>query len=288
MKHTSLLLILTTLAATSAAHAAGVSVGSSTLISQLQYSDTFTVGTPARPDGLFNNNASGGYNIETVYSTPAATWTPFSNFSFNSGGISTCCGYPGNTGAAGGGSAAITGLAQSGGGDFSIPYGLSSKYVVQLDAVLPPDRLDIGSYNAAGESIFAANSLSVFFRRSGVANPGGGFYPEIGLFNGALESNSGFTTGILGSDTSWHNFAVEFDRPANSVSFYVDEVLRGSLNLATFAGGAYSNWSTNAVGLGGTFVFWADNFQVGAPVPEPTSLALAGLAAAGLLSRRRK
>ena len=282
MKHSSLLLILATLAATSAAHAAGVSVGSSTLIGQLQYSDTFTVGTPARPDGLYNNNGSGGYNIETVYSTPAATWTPFSNFSFNSGGGSTCCGYPDNTGAAGGGSAAASGLAQSGGGDFSIPYGLSSKYVVQVDAVLPPDRLDIGSYNAAGDSIFAGNSLSVFFRRMGTP------HPEIGLFNGALESNSGFTTGILGSDTSWHNFAVEFDRPANSVAFYVDEVLRGSLNLTTFAGGVYQNYANNAVGLGGTFVFWADNFQVGAPVPEPATGGLAALASLALLRRRRK
>jgi len=47
--------------------AAGVLPGSSTLIDTLDYSDTFTVGTAARPDGLYNNNGGGGYNIETAY-----------------------------------------------------------------------------------------------------------------------------------------------------------------------------------------------------------------------------
>ncbi len=270
------------LASQVSASAAGVSVGSSSLFAPaaLDYSDTFTVGTPARPDGLYNDNTNGGYGVQNSYGNPAATWTPFSNFSFNTGAGSTCCGYPGNAGSAG--SSASSGLAQSGGNDFSIAYGLDTHYLVQVDAVLPPDRLDIGSYAAPGNGIFTANSLSVFFRRQGAGNP------EIGLYNGSLETNTGFLTGILSTDTSWHNFAVDFNLPANTVSFYVDEAMMGSLNLATFAGGAYQNYSNNAVGIGGTFVFWADNFQVaGLTVPEPGSALLAGLAGLGLLRRRR-
>ena len=258
---------------------AAIAIGSSSLIGALRYSDSFTVGTPARPDGLYNNNASGGYNIETTYASPAATWTPFSNFSFNSGGGSTCCGYPGNTGSAGG--SAASGLAQSGGNDFSISYGLGNHYIVQADAILPPDRFDIGSYASAGDSIFTPNSLSIFFRRDG------GGLPGIGVYNGSLETNSGFTTGVAGGDSTWHNYAVDFNRGANTVSFYVDESLRGTLDLTTFGVGAYQNYSTNAVGMGGTFVFWADNFQVGAAIPEPATAAL-GLAAATMLLRRRR
>ena len=293
MKHSSLLLILATLAATSAAHAAGVSVGSSTLIGQLQYSDTFTVGTPARPDGLYNNNGSGGYNIETVYSTPAATWTPFYNFSFNSGAGSTCCGYPANTGSANAGADAATGLAQSGGGDFGLLYGLNSSYTIQADAIVPGDRFDISSASVPGD-FFAADSLSVFFRNDGNA------LPSIGIFNPAVgEVLVPGTTGIALGDRTWHNFAVSFDQTARTVKIYVDQSLRASLDLTTFGGvnlggtpvapGSYQNWSNAAVGMGGAGgVFWADNFQVGAPIPEPATGGLAALASLALLRRRRK
>ncbi len=219
------------------------------LISVVDYEDTFTVGTTARADGLFNNNATGGYSIETAQSNPDATWTPFSNFSFNSGQGTTCCGYPGNGTNAG----AAGGVAQSGGGDFSIAYGLRQSYVVSVDAILPPDRLDISSMPSAGATIFSAGSISVFFRKS----PAG-----IGIFNGTTETLSGVETGVTDSD--WHNYAVHFDKPHNQLGLYVDGVLKTNLNLATFASGAYADYSNGAVGLGGTFVFWADNFKVGA------------------------
>ena len=219
------------------------------LISVVDYEDTFTVGTPARADGLFNNNGTGGYNVETAQSNPDTTWAPFSNFSFNSGQGTTCCGYPGNGSNAG----AAGGVAQSGGGDFSIAYGLRQSYVVSVDAVLPPDRLDLSSMPSAGAGLFSAGSISVFFRKS----PGG-----IGIFNGTTETLSGAETGV--TDNDWHNYAVHFDKPHNQLGLYVDGVLITNLNLATFASGAYADYSNGAVGLGGTFVFWADNFKVGA------------------------
>lgn len=59
---------------TSPVQAAGVTVGSSTLIGTLDYSDTFTLtsispapASGARPDTLYNDNSGGGYNVETAY-----------------------------------------------------------------------------------------------------------------------------------------------------------------------------------------------------------------------------
>jgi Bacterial Ig domain len=222
------------------------------VISVVDYEDAFTVGTASRPDGLYNDNSGGAYAIENNHGNPAVTWTPINNFSFNSGEGTTCCGYPGNTGNDG----AAAGLAQSGGGDFSIGYGLRDSYVVQVDAVLPGDRLDITSLPAAGGGIFAANSLSVFFRLDAAGT--------IGLFNGSAETSTGLSTGV--ADSEWHRFAVHFDRANNFLGIYVDNVLKTNLDLTTFASGAYLDYENGAVGLGGARgVFWADNFQVGAP-----------------------
>jgi len=256
------------------------------------YKDTFTVGTPARPDGLHNNNAGGGYNIEQAFGgAPVVTWAPMSNFSFNSAANTT---NPGLLAAAAGNPGAATGMAQSGGGDFSIPYGLRDSYVVSLDAILPPgDRLDISSLPAAGASIFSADSLSVFFRRDTVTNLG-----AIGLFNGAAETWV-YAPGTLGiDDADWHNFAVLFDQPNDILRAYVDGVMLMDLDLTTFAGGLYQSYSNAAVGAGGAgynwgypggpYVLWIDNFQVGVLAPEPVTLALVGLGLAALARRRRR
>jgi hypothetical protein len=219
------------------------------LLRSIDFSETFTVGTPARPDGLYNNNGSGGYNLE---SDPTRTWRPIDGFSFNSGQGTTCCGYPGN----GSNPGAAGGLAQSGGGDFSFEYGTRQSYIVEVDAILPADRFDISSMPSAGAGLFTANSLTVFFRKDGAAT-------GIGLFNGSAEANTGATTGV--TDGNWHRYGVHFDMPSNRLGIFVDRALRASIDLATFAGGAYRHYSNAAVGLGGTYVFWADNFQVGPP-----------------------
>ncbi len=249
----------------------------------VDYEDTFTINPPTRPDGLYNNNSAGGYNVETAnFGNPAAVWTPFSNFSFNTPGSST---NPPLLGAAGGNAGAATGFAQSGGGDFSFAYGLRTDYIVSVDAILPSDRLDISSLPSAGAGIFAADSLSVFFRRdtSGLG--------AVGLFNGSQETWA-LAPGTLGiNDNDWHNFAVGFNQDDDELRIFVDRELIADLDLTTFAGGIYQDYSNAAVGAGGAGgVFWVDNFQVGA-VPEPSTIVLAGIGLLTLVGcglRRRK
>lgn len=233
------------------------------LIGTVDYSDTFTLGG-VRTDGLYNDNSQGAYAVEDSHGNPAATWTPASGYSFNTPASST---DPAKVGAAAGNGGAAAGLAQSGGGDSSLSYGVRSNYVVEVSAILPTDRLDIASLPAAGGGIFAANSLTVFLRRDSLTT-----LPGIGLFNGATETGvtnaagAFVRTGV--DDNNWHNFAVHFDQPNSVVKVYVDGVPIASIHLATFANGSYQAFSNGAVGVGGFGgVFWFDNFRVGAP-PE--------------------
>ncbi|MGV3773151.1 MAG: Ig-like domain-containing protein [Verrucomicrobiales bacterium] len=248
-------------------------IGSPAMVGVADYSDTFTVTNPPRQDGLYNNNAQGAYNIENAHGNASVTWAPIGNFSFNTPASSTA---PAITTEALGNAGAETGIAQSGGGDFSIPYGLRDQYMVAVDAILPLDRLDISSLPSAGSAISVAQSLNVFFRRDGGDGPG------IALHNGATETplagpdGAPATTGV--EDTHWHRFAVQFDRVNSRVVVYVDGEIRGEADLATFAGGIYSGFSNSAVGVGGagfngSHAQWFDNFEVGLPGPGGSIVA---------------
>lgn len=94
--------------------------------------DSFTLAR-ARTDRLYNDNSNRAYVVEQ--STDCPVWPLTSNFSFNTPQSST---DPSLLGAATGNPVAATVIAQSGGGDFSIPYAdPSGNYVVQADAIIP-------------------------------------------------------------------------------------------------------------------------------------------------------
>lgn len=271
-------------------HAAGVAVGGSSLIALLDFSDTFTQtdqgGRPDRPSTAAVQPAP-AYVVENSYGNPSVSFNIGGGFSFASDTAGLINGVPAYPGSSGAGSA--TGITQTGSGvDYGLPYGLRSSYVVQFDAVQVADRIDISSGSAAG--IFAGSSLSVFFRGDGSGNAS--------LFNGTVDTSIRtsyplFNTGITGAG-QWTNYAVRFDQPGQKIELYVNQISRGIIDLATFAGGAYANYSNAWVGGGaglgaGENRTWTDNFQVGAAVPEAGSVLLtcAGLTTLSLRRRRR-
>jgi len=278
--------------------AAGVSVGSSSLIGVLDYSDTFTGtddgGRPSRPY-VPAVQPPAAYIVENTYGHPSASFDIGAGFSFASDGspgmpglVNGVPAYPVGLAPNASGAGSNTGITQTGGSvDYGVPFGFRQEYIVQVDAVQVGDRIDISSGSATG--IFAANSLSVFFRGDGSGNAS--------LFNGTIDtpiqlSNPAFNTGITGAG-QWLNYAVRFDQIDREIEIYVNEISRGVINLNTFAGGIYAGFSNAVVGAGaglagGENRTWTDNFQVGAPVPEPGVTLLAASSIGLMLRRRRK
>ena len=263
---------------------AGVLVGNSTLIDTLDYSDTLTSGSgyrdttnyaPATPDGY--------YRVENNYSSPVVYWGANSqtmNF------VQTSA-YSGNTGAS-------TGVVQVGAGERSFAYSLRTNYVIQSDGVLPGggSYFEIGSYatspsnnwGSASPLITEPTNLTINFEVGGAITLfGASTSPGVGT-----TTNSGFTTGLTDAASVWHNYAVGFNQTNHTLSLYVDQSLRGTLDTTTFAAGIYDNWSHGAaaVGTGGGMGYF-DNVQVGLAVPEPSAMVLVGLSAIGLLVLRR-
>jgi hypothetical protein len=297
----------------------GVTVGRSGLIGTLDYSDTFT-GTD---DGGAIGRVYGGlaaqqaYNVEKAYSNPARQFTqqytdpegviparPFMGFAADRAGTpglvngNAESNYPGTSGAG-----SDTGFTQAGNGiDYGIDYGRRNHFVVQVDATQSADRIDITSGPNPG-TIFQSNSLTVFFRGWDASDPTHGnnvslftMSPTGDFLDTPVRGQPGyenFNTGLAG-ERKWHNYAVRFDQAGKKVEIYVDERSIGIVDLVTFAGGIYQNFSNAAVSVGGDpgsgDRTWTDNFQVGAvaPAPEPGSVALLGLAGAALSGRRRR
>jgi hypothetical protein len=221
------------------------------------------------------------YVVENTYGKPSVSFDIGAGFSFAADGpglpgfVPGTPNYPTNLAPNASKAGSDTGFTQTGGSiDYGLPYGgLRGTYVVQVDAVQVGDRIDISSGAAAG--IFAPQSLSIFFRGDGSGNAS--------LFNGTTDTPiqsiiPTFNTGITGSGM-WLNYAVKFDMPAHQISLYVNQNLRGTIDLLTFAGGIYDAYSNQWVGAGaglaaGENRTWTDNFQVGSAIPEPASVTL--------------
>lgn len=216
--------------------------------------ENFTLGG-VRTDPNFGDNTNGAYVIEQ--STAQPVWTP-TNFAFvspqNSLAPSLVQAATGNLGAAGG-------IAQVGSNNvnFSVQFAdTTGNFVVQADAILPEDRFALSSLPYTTASIGIANALTVNLRRE--VNYYGA--PSIGIANDLGETGTGCTIGI--SDNNWHNYAVNFNKRTNRLFIYVDERVKCAVDLNSFAGGIYKNYSSSAVGMGGnrggTLM---DNFQAG-------------------------
>ena len=252
---------------TCASASAGVLPGDSSLIGDLMYSEGYTLLTESRPDathGTPNDEVDPYYNVETTYhGLPSVQWRRSNAFSFHQGGVNT---YLYTTAENATNEGALSGLAQSGGGTWTLPNALNLDNVtIQTDAILTPGAgLQISclplDYDADGNTWWSTGGLTVEF------NWGGAIYLITGqdpaVSGDAIWTDSGLNSGIA-NELTWHNLAVNFNQSDDTLGIYVDEVLLGVLDLTTFAGGIYADYSMDAVGIGVRGMGWVDNTLIG-------------------------
>ena len=249
----------------------GIAVGDSTLIGELDYSDSFTIGENALSDSrkAYAPQAfplpAGVEVIENSYGNPAVSWP------FNAWSIATDAAVnPGGFGYFGGnGSGSDSGMTQrGGGGDWSIPYGIRNNFVIQSDFVQLPDRVDF-TIGGTPNTIGGADNLNVFFRQTGTSP-----WFEIGIYNSTIgEKDTGLNSDIAvrngAINTGWNNYALLVDVDNETIEPFVNEQSKGVIDLKVIHGGAYAGCLNNSfIGIGGAGSdrLWSDNFQVGSSV----------------------
>ena len=249
----------------------GIAVGDSTLIGELDYSDSFTIGENALSDSrkAYAPQAfplpAGVEVIENSYGNPAVSWP------FNAWSIATDAAVnPGGFGYFGGnGSGSDSGMTQrGGGGDWSIPYGIRNNFVIQSDFVQLPDRVDF-TIGGTPNTIGGADNLNVFFRQTGTSP-----WFEIGIYNSTIgEKDTGLNSDIAvrngAINTGWNNYALLVDVDNETIEPFVNEQSKGVIDLKVIHGGAYAGILNNSfIGIGGAGSdrLWSDNFQVGSSV----------------------
>lgn len=271
-------------------HNFAVSVGESSLISELDYSDTFTLGRGTREAVTANlypigDSLPDALAIEESYGNPEVFWSNGRwSISRDAEVIDGNPAYPGDSG-----SGSDTGMTQTGGNvDYGIEYGLRRDFVVQFDAVQTDDRINItiGSVRDAIATEENDGALSVFFRADSHTD-----LPRVGVYHALFgELDAGLELGQVGvSIGEWHNYAVRFNLSDAKLMIYVDERELGTVDLATLSGATVGgggevmegdfalllNESSNVVINVGGYVaqgnrVWTDNFQVGAPTAAGT------------------
>jgi len=313
----------------------GVPVGQSSLIASLDYSDNMT-GSATSTDLRYYQGGlrpQAAYNVQSVYGNPQQQFTqnrtdigvspqrPNMSFAGDNGGT-TGPGlsngnanqlYPGTSGAGSSNGFTQAGIGTGATFDYGIPYLDSSGFnsirhrlVVQFDAIQTPGQVHVNVAPAPG-FIEQRNSLTVAFNGDNAADAARAnkvslltYTTTDGITFTPLETVlPGISTGLAGS-RQWHNYAALFDADAKTVQIFLDEISLTTVDLATFAGGAYGGFSTDAFNVGasagaGTAATgagnraWTDNVQVGVPaviVPEPVSAGFAGICCVAALCRR--
>src|SRR5262249_2529296 len=221
----------------------GVPVGRSGLLTAVDYADTFTLGVGSRAGVTPGQHPlpAAASAVETNGDlAPPATW-------LNNGlwAISTDAA----AGAAGSGAGSAAGFVQGPAQDYvSIKYGLRPTYAVQFDMFQTAGRVSITS--GANPGGFApGQELSVFLYADDSGTPGVALYnqslgttfvydtPDGNPQAGAQVLRAGVRKG------QWYNFAVTFDQAADTLALYNNERLLKVLDLRTFLGGAFREYS---------------------------------------------
>jgi len=252
----------------------GVTAGTSSIINDYDYTETWTIGTGASTEARSNYVAqtyplpAGVVPLEDTRGNPPVNWsTTLGSIATDADNWPTAASpWPGGTAAG-----TATGMTQSGSQtemNFTIPYGLRSNFIVQFDSLLATARVNIfvnniGFVGSAPDVTTITDNvgLAVFFRHDSHTGP------NIGVYNGITEIDTGLTTGLDASEEEqWHNFAVQFDLDNGELEFWVNEVHRGRFDYQTaFPALSASNAHIGVGSNGAQNRLWTDNFQVGSP-----------------------
>ena len=238
---------------------AGVPVGQSHVVGDLMWSDTFTVGTRCE-SGHYSNVGGDNARCDPAYmvehAVGATQWRRPKDFSFNTPADAVSQYSQNNTGNDG----ALTGFAQSGGGVMSFRGILPSRVAFQMDARATCASVSIATYST--ELPYAASSFQVKFY--------GTWAVKLAAY-GAAEIDTGLTTGLTSLNTQWHNYAVIFDRGAQRVEVFVDEVSRGTVDLGPL--GVAMKADDPCIGMGcAGYVACTTTFRSACPRQEAVTL----------------
>ncbi len=243
------------------------------LIGQIDYSDTWTVNSPARYGGYRVLTSPGELQVEQCHGNPPRSWVfsdPTAVTTWPSGSLSTS--WPGF------GVRGALGFQRNAAGHCPCGclYGLRVRPARRLRSTVRR-RTDSGSHQhhhrrRAGHGRRRPVAVGVL--------PGtGGPYPEIGLFTASNgEVDTGLHSGIP-APYQWHNYAVRFNLREKRLTVWVDRQCRGTIDLAGVARGMRTQgqrtwvslfWSNQYVTVGGYTEkgegrVWTDNFRVGTP-----------------------
>lgn len=250
------------------------------LLSQIDYSDTWTANSHTRPGSYLLLTAPEALQVEHCYGNPPRSWT-FSVLSAMTTwpADDTSSPWPGCR--VRGSESGFTETGDAGISYFGFEYGLRDDFLVQFDAVQTTDRINI-TIGDQPATIQGDKSLSVFFRIPGVESFTPGLpspLPEIGVYTPSkLEARTDLHSGIP-TPFEWHNYAVRFNLREKRLTVWVDRQCRGTIDLANINRGMEEEpartwadlpWTAQYVTVGGFARdgkgrVWTDNFRIGMP-----------------------
>jgi len=242
--------------------AVGVRAGGSPLLGPVDYADSWTEGVNGRTaDGTFPVTGA-ALDVEIVAGNPPRAWSE-AKWSLRKDG--NLFWTPTSPDPGGNWAGSRTGVTETGGAvDFGIEYGLRDDFVVQTDAVQTDGHVAL-TIAGARDTAERSDGLTVRFREAGAP-------VEVGVYNADVgERDTGLRPGL--ARDAFHNYAVRFRTSAKELWIYANGRRLGTVDLSSFAGGAFANvpLSGAAVTVGASLVFgnrvWTDNFQVGPPCP---------------------
>ena len=280
-----------------------VAVGNSSLIGQIDYSDTFTYAARAEKSGVesprevFSGDLSAGY-YQVEYSREGLTSLRWKDSSFGIDAGVGAVNYSGsngyNVGTSGYGgfdsyAGADTGFTQRGGNSQNtyLEYGnCRSQFIIQCDMIQTSDYCALWAGTATDHT---AAELAVLFRSDGKAISlvsNGKTYelsPATTTVSGKFSNGNNYSLSALVyrgiADNQWNNYAIRVDTINMELELFANEISQGTFDLTEFGLNSLSAANIGYAMNTNRGRTWADNVQVGGVVSSGVTVGTSSLAA---------